>query len=252
MLRLPVSGAEIALRRSDGEDDLILHETAGSPIELGLLLLGRIAQGETRDWAALPVTDFEFLLLSLRAARFGQEMALGFACPHCRDVAEVSFRVADYLASVTPRAVAGVTREPARSGWFRLDGAAFRLPTVGDQAAVAGQPQPARRLAERCLDEIARRPSHRARVDRAMAAMAPELSRPIAGACPSCDAAVQAGFSVARVVVGELRRAAHAVHDDIDLIARAYHWPEAAILALPQERRRAYAERIRRVPTQAA
>jgi hypothetical protein len=51
---------------------------------------------------------------------------------------------------------------------------------------------------------------------------------------------------VARVVVAELRRMAGAVHDDVDLIARAYHWTEATILALPQDRRRAYAERIRR------
>lgn len=85
-----------------------------------------------------------------------------------------------------------------------------------------------------------------------MAAMAPEVSRPVAGTCPDCAAAVQAPLHVARVVLGELRRAAGAVHDDVDLIARTYHWPEAEILALPQDRRRAYAERIRRAPAQAA
>jgi hypothetical protein len=85
-----------------------------------------------------------------------------------------------------------------------------------------------------------------------MAAMAPEVSRPIAGVCPACDAAVQAPLHVARVVVAELRRMAGAVHDDVDLIARAYHWTEATILALPQDRRRAYAERIRRSAALAA
>jgi hypothetical protein len=85
-----------------------------------------------------------------------------------------------------------------------------------------------------------------------MAAMAPEVSRPLAGACPCCESAVEVPLHVARVVIGELRRAAGSVHDDIDLIARAYHWPEAAILALPQDRRRAYAERIRGAQTQAA
>jgi hypothetical protein len=153
---------------------------------------------------------------------------------------------------VRPRAVAGVAPDPERPGWFRLDGAGFRLPTAGDQAAVARMAQSTRHLAERCLDATARAPYRRARVERAMAAMAPEVSRPIAGECPACATSVRAPLHVARVVVGELRRAAATVHDEVDLIARAYHWPEATILALPQDRRRAYAERIRRAQAHAA
>ena len=254
MFRLPVSGAEVALRAPDGADDMLLQEAVGGPIEVGLLLLAQLAGAgdRDRDWAGLTVTDFEFLLLSLRAARFGERLELGFACPGCHARAEVGFRIADYLAAVRPHAFPGVTQDAARPGWFRLDAAGFRLPTAGDQAAVARLAHPARRLAERCLDEAARQAPHRARVERAMAAMAPEVSRPIAGTCPSCDAAVEAPLHVTRVVVAELRRAAGMVHDDVDLIARAYHWPEAVILALPQDRRRAYAERIRRAPAQAA
>ena len=254
MFRLPVSGAEVALRAPDGADDMLLQEAMGGPIEIGLMLLSRLADAgdRDRDWADLTVTDFEFLLLSLRAARFGERLSLGFACPACHERVEVGFRIADYLAAVRPSAFPGVARDTERPGWFRLDAAAFRLPTIGDQAEVARLAHPARRLAERCLDETARHAPHRARVERAMAAMAPEVSRPIAGTCPSCDATVEAPLHVTRVVMAELRRAAGAVHDEVDLIARAYHWPEAAILALPQDRRRAYAERIRRAPAQAA
>jgi hypothetical protein len=250
MVRLPVSGAEVTLRAPDGTDDILLQEAPGGPVEVALALVGRLAGNG--DWAALTVTDFEVLLMRLRVARFGESLALGFACPHCAARVEVGFRVSDYLAGVQPRAVAGVTPDAARQGWFLLDGAGFRLPSAGDQAAVASAKNPARCLAARCLDDTARRPPHHGRVLRAMAAMAPEVSRPVAGICPACAAAVQAPLHVARVVVGEMRRAAGAVHDDVDLIARAYHWPEAAILALPQDRRRAYAERIRRAPAQAA
>jgi hypothetical protein len=258
MVRLPVSGIEVALRAPDGTDDLLLQESWGHPVEVGIALLVRLAdagkgtRANGHDWSDLSVTDFEFLLLSLRASRFGQHLALGFGCPECGARVEVGFRVADYLAAVRPRAVAGVTPDPARHGWFRLDGAGFRLPTAGDQAAVAPLASPTRHLAERCLVAAARRAPQRGRVLRAMATMAPEVSRPIAGICPDCAAAVQAPLHVTRVVVGELRRAAGAVHDDVDLIARTYHWPEAAILALPQDRRRAYAERIRRTSSQAA
>jgi hypothetical protein len=254
MVRLPVSGVEVALRAPDGADDLLLQEATGGPVEVGLALVARLADAGDgdRDWGELTATDFEVLLLALRAARLGEHLALGFACPHCGARVEVGFRIADYLRDLRPRAVAGVARDPARPGWFRLDGAGFRLPSAGDQAAVAQQADPALALAARCLDEAARRRPLRARVERAMAAMAPEVSRPIAGWCPSCEAAVEAPLHVARIVVGELRRAAGAVHDEVDLIARAYHWPEAAILALPQDRRRAYAERIRRAQAQAA
>jgi hypothetical protein len=254
MFRLPVSGAEVALRAPDGADDMLLQEATGGPIEIGLMLLSRLADAgdRDRDWAELTVTDFEYLLLRLRGARFGDRLSLGFACPDCHERVEVGFRIPDYLAAVRPSPFPRVAPDPERPGWFQLDGAAFRLPTIGDQAAVARLAHPARRLAEICLDETARRAPHRARVERAMAAMAPEVSRPIAGTCPSCNAAVEAPLHVTRVVVAELRRAAGAVHDEVDLIARAYHWPEAEILALPQDRRRAYAERIRRAPAQAA
>jgi hypothetical protein len=252
MATLPVSGAEIALREPDGADDMLLHESSGSPVALGLALLTRLAEDPGRDFAALSVTDFEFLLLNLYAARLGPRMTLGFACPHCRTMVEVSFLVADYAADITPRAVPGVAPDPDRLGWFRLDGAGFRLPTAGDLAAAAERAAPARVLAERCLDETARRKRYRARVERAMEMMAPEFSRPIAGDCPACGATVQAGLSVSRVVMAELKRRAGAAHDEVDLIARAYHWPESEILALPQHRRRAYAERIRRAHAQAA
>ena len=251
MIRLPVSGLEVALRKPDGLDDMLVRETVGSPIEAGLALIAHLAGAADRDWASLVVTDFEFLLLSMRAARFGQELSLGFACPHCRELAEVAFRVSDFLASIKPRAVPGVAPNPNRPGWFCLDGAAFRLPTVGDQIAVAVLPRPATHLVALCMDEAARQTRRRAQVERAMAAMAPELSRPIAGACPSCGAAVHAGLSVSRIVVSEMRRAAADLHDEVDLLARAYHWPQAEILSLPQDRRHAYAERIRHSQSQA-
>jgi hypothetical protein len=172
-------------------------------------------------------------------------MNLGLACPHCQARVELTFAVVEYLRDVRPRAVPGVAADPQRPGWFRVDGAGFRLPTAGDQAAASRHAQPERFLATACLDEAARARGMRRRVERIMATIAPEVSRPISGACPACAAAVVAPLHVTTLVVAELRRAASAVHDEVDLIARAYHWPEATILALPQMRRRAYADRIR-------
>ncbi len=79
-----------------------------------------------------------------------------------------------------------------------------------------------------------------------MAAMAPEVSRPLLGACPECSAVVPAFFHVPTFVVAELRRATATVYDEVHLIASTYHWSEARILAMPRQRRQQYAERIQR------
>ena len=121
----------------------------------------------------------------------------------------------------------------------------FRLPTAGDQAAATDGGGP-RLLTQRCLDadDLDRRT--RGRIERAMAAMAPEVSRPVGGRCPACARTVEANLHLPTLVVAELRRSAASVIDEVHTIAQAYNWDEAAILALPERRRRAYAQRIRR------
>ena len=249
MATLPVSGAAFEFRDPDGVDDLMLHEATGGATQAGLALLARLRLAGPEP-ASLPVPDFEFLLLQVRVRRLGPVMTLAFACPHCRALSEVEFRVVDYVADAAPKPAPGVEADPERPGWFQLGGAGFRLPTVADQIEIEGDARPSARLAELCLDKIDR--SGRAKIERAMERMAPPLSREIAGVCAACGEKVSAEVAVAAVVVSELKRAAGAVHDDVDLIARAYHWPESQILALPQPRRRAYAERIRRAQLQAA
>jgi hypothetical protein len=243
MVRLPVSGLEAAVRPPDGSDELVVREMAGSPVARAIALAARL--GGPGDWAGLSVTDFEILMLAIRAQTQGEDMALGLSCPACRARVEISFRASDYAEGPAPRRPADVSPDPERPGWYRLGETRFRLPTAGDQAAVAEWPNPVRALAERCLDPARPPARERARVERAMAAMAPEVSRPIAGQCPECGQAVEAPLHVTRLVIGEMIRDAAGLHEEVDLIAQAYHWPEADILALPRSRRRAYAERIR-------
>jgi hypothetical protein len=251
MFALRASGASATLKSPDGRDELLLAEAKGCAMDAGIALLSRLG-GEGFDAGTLPVTDFETLLLNLRVARFGPTLSLAFTCPRCRTVAEIAFRAADLIEAAQPRRPAAVTEDADCPGWYRLAEAGFRLPTARDQADAAAHPRPERRLAELCLDAPARAPRARARTERAMEAMAPLLSREIDGTCPGCEAPVRMFLSIPEIVVRELRRAAATVYEEIDLIARAYHWPEADILSLPAGRRRAYAELIRRSPPRAA
>jgi hypothetical protein len=250
--RLPVSGREVRLRPPDGLDDLLLLESDAGPVATGLALLARVAapaDGGDADWAALTVTDFELLVAELRASVLGDTVACAFDCPRagCGERGEVRFRLDDYIATVRPRAVTGVHPCDGRPGWFRFGDApgAFRLPTAADQQAVLGRVDAARRLAARCLDPPDMAPPLRARAERAMAAMAPEASRPVRGQCPVCETLVRAGLHLPSLVMTELRRAALGLYEEVHLLAAAYHWQEPAILALPRARRGAYAEHAR-------
>jgi hypothetical protein len=248
---LPASGASIALRSPSAQDEMQLAEAEGSALETGIALLSNLG-GEGFDAGRLQVTDFEMLLLNLRVARLGSALLLGFACPQCRAACEISFAAPDLIEAARPRRPASVMDDSTRPGWFCIASAAFRLPTARDQLEVARYPHPERRLAEICLNEAARTLPLRAKVERIMEAMAPLLSREIAGSCPSCAATVRLFLSIPEIVVRELKRAAATVYEEIDLIARAYHWPEPVILSLPSRRRRAYADLLRRSLSRAA
>jgi hypothetical protein len=250
MVRLPISGLEASPRLPDGSDELAVREMGGPPVARALVLAERLAG--PGEWADLTVTDFESLMLAIRAQTQGNDITLGLACPACRARIEIAFRLSDYAQDLAPRRPAGVSPDPERPGWFRLGEARFRLPTVGDQAAVAGRPDAVKALTGRCVDPPATAARKRARIERAMAAMAPEVSRPIAGQCPECEGVVEAPLHLTRLVIGEIVRDAASLPEEVDLIAQAYHWAEADILALPRSRRRAYAERIRAANPRAA
>ena len=250
MVRLPISGLEASPRLPDGSDELAVREMVGPPVARALVLAERLAG--PGDWAALTVTDFETLMLAIRVQTQGDDITLGLTCPECRARVEIGFRLSDYAQGPEPRRPAGVTADTDRPGWFRLGEARFRLPTVGDQAAVAGRTDAAKALASRCVDPPTTAARKRARIERAMAAMAPDVSRPIIGQCPECGDVVEAPVHLTLLVIAELVRDAATLPEEVDLIAQAYHWTEADILALPRSRRQAYAERIRAARQRAA
>lgn len=257
MSLLPVCGKAFGLKTPDGSSEIFALESTGSDVAVALGLLATLtlldeAPASETSLAALCVTDFEYLVLSLRRAWRGPRIALGLACGHCQAASDFTLDIDQLLRGAIPKSVPGVHPDPDGSGWFTADGGAFRLPVVGDQLKLAGCARPERALAELCLDETARQRPLRRRIERAMEAMAPEISRAIRGLCPACGHAIEAYFPVVPTVVAEMRQGAASLHDDVDLIARVYHWPQTEILSLPHGRRQAYVARIRRALDQAA
>lgn len=273
--RLPVSGREVVLRHPSGAEDLLLLEAARTPsgdAALALALAGRLARavdGGPVDWPALAVTDLDATVLRLRQAVIGDRIRADVACPSpgCRQRIDLDFRIADFLAHHASQSTAargrgwvlGPAEEP---GWFCLarapeDGTAtiadspdagpvrFRLPTSADLVEVAGHPVAAKELARRCLRPAEVPARLRRRVEAAMESLAPSLSRDLQGVCPECGATVTVLFEARRFCLRELRDRAAFLYQDVDLLARRYHWSEGEILSMPQVRRAAYVELAR-------
>jgi hypothetical protein len=263
-IELPVSGLKICFRAPDGNDDLAILEAAGTAVERGLAILPRLAEvagpfdrsrpGGTQEfWGALTVTDFETALLGLRRFLFGDTVACLFRdnSHPCGERMDLEFSITAFLGDTRPTAQRGVERVADDPRWFRLSGATdkklrFRLPSVQDQLAVLDEPQAESLLARRCIDTGKLNARTVARAEHVMEAMAPPVSRPLTGKCPGCGEPVTVSLHVARLVMDELQRSAAGAHEQIDVIAAAYHWNETDILAMPQRRRRAYAELIER------
>jgi hypothetical protein len=247
--------------------------------------LSRDVAGAPVDWGSLSVTDLDALVLHLRQALLGDRIRADLACPArgCGRRIDVSFSIADFLAHHAPRKggarKGGWALEPAEEpGWFCLARAAektgtpgaepapagrgvralgssasgpecgpvrFRLPTAADQLAVTGDPAAEDAMARRCLRPAEIPARLRRRVEAVMEAMAPSLSSEVQGSCPECGAVVTLHFDARWFCLRELRDRAAFVYQDIDLLARRYHWSESEILAMPNVRRVAYAELAR-------
>jgi hypothetical protein len=257
---LPVSGIRVVLREPKGADDLLLAEAKIEDPALALAIAQRLGRAEPAiDWAELTVSDLDVLILRLRQALLGNRIVADITCgaPECGSRIDLSFEIESFLMHHRPRSAPfpqrGWTVEPCSEepGWFRLvsggemPSARFRLPTAADQVAVFGHPDAELALARCCIRPPELPARLRARVEAAMAVMAPRLVSDLQGTCPDCGATVAARFEARYYSLQEMRDRARFVYDDIDVLAQRYHWSERAILRMPNARRTSYAELAR-------
>src|ERR1700719_2102884 len=105
MFRLPISGLKVTVSQPTGAEDLLLQESRDLNIGIALRLLDRLAHcpdESAANWSSLTITDFEALLLMLRRVARGDVIGAETNCAACGAKADVSFRLADLLASQKP------------------------------------------------------------------------------------------------------------------------------------------------------
>jgi len=222
------------------------------PLQRALTLLASACpETSSEALAELSIGQRDAALMTLREWSFGAGVTAVAACPACAERVELSFDLADVRVQTTD--------EPLDLLDLRIDGYELRvrLPTSLDLMAVAdaaGAEDARRRLLSRCV--VAARRAGRAvsasrlpsRVVAAlaerMAAADPQADVRVAVACPACEHRWLITFDILPFFWREIERWADRMLRDVHVLASAYGWDEAAILALDPYRRQRYLELV--------
>lgn len=180
-------------------------------------------------------------VLALRTATFGRQLPAWLDCPACGERLELS------LDSATLEALAAPADGPVEVAGLR-----FRLPTSRDLAAVAGDTSAdaaALHLLEHCLIAAPDAPTPALSTLIEAASDALEQADPWAdpsfdSTCGACGHSWDVRLDIAAFLWDELDARARRLLDEVHLLASAYGWPEADILALSEPRRAAYLQRV--------
>jgi hypothetical protein len=228
------------------------HAQLAHPLRRPLALL-RAAWPEVDDgrWGALPIGERDACLLSLHEALFGSELDTIATCPSCSQTLELSFS-SEQLRHPAPEHDAAAP-PPLRFAGYELE---YRLPgsddlvDVLDAAAGNGRDAALARLLERCvlqarhhgepaaLDELP--PSLVDHLQQEMARLDPAADSSVALECPACGHRFERRFDIGAYLWDELDDWAQRTLAEVHVLAGAYGWSEAQILALSASRRRHY------------
>ena len=196
-----------------------------------------------RDARTLGVAERDRILAELYLRYYGDRVESVATCDECREPFGVAFPLRPLIAAaLRPPEAPLAMKGPDDEGAYRLEGGCrFRLPTLGDERALAALPvqELAHRLLERCvlegrLDEWAER------VEEAMGALAPELATEIRVICAHCGAEKLVWFDIGSFLIAALARERPLLAREVHCLARAYGWTHGEIMALSRSERREY------------
>jgi hypothetical protein len=230
------------------------------PWQRAIALLAAVLPNLSEDMLArLPLGQRDAYLLSLRESLFGPKLTSLATCPACAERLELTFNLDDIRAGRLPDPNAMPDPAAQEQLWLSMDGYTvnLRLPNSLDLVEIAGMHNPEAahaRLLERCLLSIQEKGSARTAAD-----LPPEVVQGIAGrmaeadpqgdiqillTCPRCSHHWQAAFDPITFLWAEINAWAQRMLREVHLLAGAYGWREADILALSPLRRQAYLQLV--------
>lgn len=193
------------------------------------------------------------LLLRLRAETFGDALTFRVACPHCGCPITGSLQIRDLLMVPDIRLAKPASAMLEADG-YRLE---LRAPIVSDlrQAGEAvGSAEAFAVLLERCVVRAERhgKPVEVddlpqpivAAISERLAELDPQADLTLRLSCPDCGRDWRTPFDIAAFVWEEIASEAPRLLREVHVLARAYGWREADILAMSPLRRQMYLELI--------
>jgi len=231
---------EVALRAHSVERAITILEMALPEVPRDELLALSVGQRDAR-------------LLSIREATFGSRLD-GFAeCPACQERLEFAFNISDIRVLLENRTSAKQVQEVSIEGYSLR----YRLPDSSDLAQiVCFQDVMVARdlLLQRCVlqarqenveVEVAALPeSVIAILGRHMLESDPQAEVPIDLSCPVCTHNWLVIFDIVPFFWSEICAQAKRLMREVHMLARAYGWNEADILAMSATRRQFYLEMV--------
>jgi uncharacterized protein YbaR (Trm112 family) len=220
--------------------------------ERALLLLEAVSGESRANLAELTIGQRDLRLLELRDMLFGRTLPCLTACPACREPLELN------LDSDDLRVAKGIHPGQARHT-LAIDGLTleYRLPDSFDLSAASSAPDSlnVREIVlGRCLlaagggdNEVAYNalpPNVLDALATAMAEADPQSHLELALTCPSCGQNWSAVFDIVSYLWSEIQNWAMRTLREVYLLASAFGWREADILALSPLRRQLYLQSV--------
>jgi len=226
------------------------------PLERALTLLSVAWPEKTYDeLACLSVGRRDACLLAVRERTFGTTLDCFIDCAQCAEPLEFTASTNDIRAP-SPSGEGEPGQEGTlEAGEYRIR---YRLPDSHDLRTIAGMSDVAaarRSLLDRCivqadgrdgLVDVAQLPETvTSTLSRRLAECDPQADTLLDICCPSCGHQWQALFEINEFFWTELADYARHLLREVHMLARAYCWREADILAMTTRRRQQYLEVLR-------
>lgn len=202
------------------------------------------------ELARLPLGQRDALLLGVRQRTLGEALEAVTDCPACGEKVEVSMSCASLI---------GADELVPFDETLSVDGYELTLQLPGSAELIAIEScgdvdEATTELTTRCIHSAYRDGKAVATAELPVDVVAAAIQRLAEGdpqaetvfalCCPACDEHWSCELDVAGFFWKELRAHALRLLDDVHLLASAYGWNEAEILALSPLRRESYLERV--------
>lgn len=199
----------------------------------------------------LPIGQRDGLALKLRESLFGPQLTIVAACPFCSERLEVGLNVADIRVASN-----SLEHQPLALDvdGFKLQ---FRLPDSQDLLVIENLDslEKARSVfLHRCLLSVIHEDQAcsvdklpeeiLSKIEATMSAADPQADVELDLCCPACLHSWLAPFDIASFLWTEINAWAQRLLHEVHLLAKAYSWREADILAMSPTRRRYYLGRV--------